>query len=491
VLDFQGGGSLASLLRTRPVLAPGEIVTVAAPLAEALAEVHGLGMVHGDLSPANVLFSTDGRPMLADLGVARLVRASTNGGVTAAFADPSVLDGAPFTPASDVYALAAICFTALTGAPPLTGDGASGRPPLSGLAPTVPRAMAELVESALAPDVAGRPDAATFAARLLASAPALPVRLAGATVPVDSPPTAAARRLPAPPPVEVPVPSRGERLAALLGRLRVTPRRFVACVAAPAALGAAVWGGVAWARSSSAGAPAWTLTAPAGSASVSAQGPLGRPGTPDPGPDQAAGARSSSPRASGSTRPGDAAPRADSAPATTRAVPTPRSASAPSTAAADASVGRAAPNARAGTNAGAATSGGAATTALVSRLTEVLRRLDSARAVAFETSSPAALDGVYVAGSAPLRADERLLAAMTSAGDHAAGLRLDVRRVTVVATHARSADLQVTDTLPSYQLVSTDGTRVRVAGRGEATWRIRLVQTGAGWRIGAITAAPR
>src|SRR4051794_39032664 len=56
VLEYQGGGSLASLLRTRPVLSPGEVVTLAVPLAQALAEVHALGMVHGDLSPANVLF---------------------------------------------------------------------------------------------------------------------------------------------------------------------------------------------------------------------------------------------------------------------------------------------------------------------------------------------------------------------------------------------------------------------------------------------------
>ena len=106
VLEFQGGGSLASLLRSRPRLAPGEVVTVAAPLAAALAEVHAAGVVHGDVSPANILFAVDGRPVLSDLGVSRLVGRAGVDAVTAAYADPAVLEGAPLTPSADVYALA-------------------------------------------------------------------------------------------------------------------------------------------------------------------------------------------------------------------------------------------------------------------------------------------------------------------------------------------------------------------------------------------------
>ena len=170
VLEFQGGGSLASLLRSRPRLAPGEVVTIAAPLAGALAEVHGAGIVHGDVSPANILFSVDGRPVLSDLGVARLVGSAGADAVTAAFADPAVLDGAPFTPASDVYALAAVCFEALAGRPPLAG--ATSRPcsprrvwPASAGRPGSRRPAGcspEAIEAALSPDVAARPDAATL-----------------------------------------------------------------------------------------------------------------------------------------------------------------------------------------------------------------------------------------------------------------------------------------------------------------------------------------
>ncbi|MGH8894459.1 MAG: protein kinase domain-containing protein, partial [Actinomycetes bacterium] len=55
VLDLATGGSLARLLASRR-LSPGEVVTIAVPLAQALADVHSRGLVHGDVTPANVLF---------------------------------------------------------------------------------------------------------------------------------------------------------------------------------------------------------------------------------------------------------------------------------------------------------------------------------------------------------------------------------------------------------------------------------------------------
>jgi hypothetical protein len=122
-------------------------------------------------------------------------------------------------------------------------------------------------------------------------------------------------------------------------------------------------------------------------------------------------------------------------------------------------------------------------------LTSVLTRLDSTRDAAFRAGSATGLQRVYVAGSAPLAADESVLSAMTSAGEHAVGLRLELRQVTVVTARSGSAELLVTDTLPPYDLVSTNGRRVHVRGRGEATWRISLVESASGWRIGAISAA--
>ncbi len=119
VLDLASGGSLARLLATRRRLQPGEVVTLAVPLAQALAAVHVQGLVHGDVTPANVLFDGDGRPLLSDLGVARLLGAGPGAPHgTRGFLDPAVLAGATPGPASDVHGLAATCLAALSGTAP-------------------------------------------------------------------------------------------------------------------------------------------------------------------------------------------------------------------------------------------------------------------------------------------------------------------------------------------------------------------------------------
>jgi serine/threonine protein kinase len=151
-------------------------VTVGAPLAQALAAAHARALVHGDVTPSNVLFTAEGMPLLADLGVARVVgegQAAVVG--TAEYADPAVARGGIAGPASDVWGLAALCHHMLAGSPPhdgssateVSGAAATGeRAPLGLLAPTAPRALVAAVEAGLVPDPADRPDAAAFAALL-------------------------------------------------------------------------------------------------------------------------------------------------------------------------------------------------------------------------------------------------------------------------------------------------------------------------------------
>ena len=175
VLDLAAGGSLAALLGTRGCLSPGEVVTVAVPLAEALAAAHARGLVHGDVTPANVLFSADGRPQLSDLGVARLVgagEACEQG--TPGFADPARDAG----PAGDVHGLAATCLAALAGTAPY--DAAGRRRPEAAVAGP----LGAVLETALHPDPAHRPSAAELAAAVFEAVPAEPVRLLAA--PLDA-----------------------------------------------------------------------------------------------------------------------------------------------------------------------------------------------------------------------------------------------------------------------------------------------------------------
>src|SRR3712207_899361 len=103
-----------ALLTRRGRLRPGEVVTALAPVAAALAHAHERGVVHGDLSPGNVVFTAEGRPVLTDLGVARVLGEEAAREVTPAYVDPTVARGGAPGPASDVFGVAAAAFHALT-----------------------------------------------------------------------------------------------------------------------------------------------------------------------------------------------------------------------------------------------------------------------------------------------------------------------------------------------------------------------------------------
>ena len=80
-------------------------------------------MLHGDVKPANILFTSDGEPLLTDFGVARTLGLVTSDQVsgTAEYLAPELLDGAHPDPRADVYSLGVVCYQALTGRPPYTG----------------------------------------------------------------------------------------------------------------------------------------------------------------------------------------------------------------------------------------------------------------------------------------------------------------------------------------------------------------------------------
>lgn len=99
--DHVPGASLAALHDARGPWSPGEAVTLAIPLADALAALHAAGLVHSDVSPANVVVCDDGRPVLVDL-----VSCVVGGSGTPGYAAPEVDDGSRCGPEGDVHALA-------------------------------------------------------------------------------------------------------------------------------------------------------------------------------------------------------------------------------------------------------------------------------------------------------------------------------------------------------------------------------------------------
>lgn len=174
-MQLAEGGSLAGVLAGRGYLSPGELVTVLAPLAGALADLHRSGVVHGDVSPGNVLFTGDGMPMLADLGVCRIAGeqpSAVHG--TDGMVAPELLEGFPPGVESDVYALGAVAWTCLVGEPP---GWVGTRGSLADLAPEAPAPLRELVLACLAPEPADRPEADEVATQVFDAAPPEPVEL--------------------------------------------------------------------------------------------------------------------------------------------------------------------------------------------------------------------------------------------------------------------------------------------------------------------------
>ena len=188
VLDLAAGGSLAALLARRGRLTVGEVVTAVAPIGAALAYAHHSGVVHGDVSPANVLFTDIGLPLLADLGVARLLGDAAPVRTTPAYADPTVTAGCLPGPTSDVFMLGGVALHALTGSPPWPGStpdevlaaAACGEQPDFAARlrrAGVPEPVVEVVTRALSVEPLTRSSAADFALDLRHAAEPVAVEL--------------------------------------------------------------------------------------------------------------------------------------------------------------------------------------------------------------------------------------------------------------------------------------------------------------------------
>jgi serine/threonine-protein kinase len=183
VLECLTGGSLEDVLRDRAPLPDEETRSIATGVAAGLAHAHERGLVHRDLKPANILFDAEGRPKIADFGIARmggtgtLTEAGTVLG-TAAYISPEQAAGLPAGPASDVYSFGVILFRMLTGRLPFVSSNAmelvrmhrdDSPPDLRELRADAPPTLAAVAAAALAKDPAARPADGAALAGLLAT----------------------------------------------------------------------------------------------------------------------------------------------------------------------------------------------------------------------------------------------------------------------------------------------------------------------------------
>jgi serine/threonine protein kinase len=168
VVELIDGETLGQRLRRAPLDEPAAL-HVAAALADALAYLHGRGIVHRDVKPANVLLDRDGTPKLTDFGVACTVDTTrmTLEGFTVGtpnYLSPEQVTGAVVDLASDVYSLGLVLIEALTGEPVYPGSGVESavarlhrdpRPPAG-----ISRGFAALLTAMTARDARRRPTAA-------------------------------------------------------------------------------------------------------------------------------------------------------------------------------------------------------------------------------------------------------------------------------------------------------------------------------------------
>jgi len=118
-MEFLPSGTLAA--RIREGLTTRSALRIAGQIAQALSAIHARGIVHRDLKPANILFRADGRPVLADFGLARDMKVNSTLTVagqflaTPRYMSPEQCLGLPIDARSDLYSLGAVLYEMITG----------------------------------------------------------------------------------------------------------------------------------------------------------------------------------------------------------------------------------------------------------------------------------------------------------------------------------------------------------------------------------------
>jgi WD40 repeat protein/tetratricopeptide (TPR) repeat protein len=130
-LEFVDGGNLSTRIGGKP-LPPREAARIVESIARGVQLAHSRNVVHRDLKPSNILLTADGVPKIADFGLARQLDmdsgATLAGAVlgTPSYMAPEQASGNAHDagPLADIYAIGAILYECLTGAPPFVGKNA-------------------------------------------------------------------------------------------------------------------------------------------------------------------------------------------------------------------------------------------------------------------------------------------------------------------------------------------------------------------------------
>ncbi|MEV4261777.1 protein kinase [Kribbella sp. NPDC049584] len=475
ISQYLPAGSLASLLPRRGHLSSGELVTLLAPLAEAVSFLHRSHLSHGAITPHNVLLDADGRPVLTD----------------------ATLHPAP--PATDLTALAALAHQAGADPTVFTADLFTNTAPtalprhlLSLAAPTpIDLAVPEIPSSATPlPKPSSGPD---LSALLSAPRPKTSDETPG-----DDDPIALSRGPLAAPPPKPPTapptpPARSEQSSSPTGgsnrrrpNRRRQSRRGRALRRRPHPLHINLFAAV---RRLVRRPPHTTVIAPVRRlVRRPAYGTLAAAGL---------GVVVVLAIATVTIRTLDAPATAQADPVhpqTTRtpaATVRPTGQAEPTTAASVRPTGQAESTAAASVRRTEQAESTAAASVDPVAWTRTLQALDAQRAHAFWTLDLGALDRIYVPGSSPWRSDHALLSSYREQQIRVEGLRVQIDSSTIAHRTPTTVTLKTTDHLAAGQAVDQTGTKTPLP-RGTPTTRLITLTTNPttkAWRITAITQA--
>ena len=132
-MRYLAGGSLSEKLKKEGPLSQKEVIRIINQVAEGLNAGHKRGIIHQDVKPGNILFDEDGRAVIADFSIARVVQMTTmvsspeSMGVvgTPSYMAPEMWDDNLITPAADQYSLACVLFEMLVGKKLFEGETTS------------------------------------------------------------------------------------------------------------------------------------------------------------------------------------------------------------------------------------------------------------------------------------------------------------------------------------------------------------------------------
>ena len=183
VMEHVDGVTLADLLDEG--IPQGQIVDLLAQVASGLDYAHSRGIVHRDIKPQNVLVTREGRAVLADFGLARIMesarRLTMSGGVvgTPEYMSPEQASGRPSDHRTDIYALGVILYEMVAGLRPFSAETPLGvlmkhlqepPPPVNEFRPDLPPSVDAVIQKALAKQPEERFQSASELARALRDA---------------------------------------------------------------------------------------------------------------------------------------------------------------------------------------------------------------------------------------------------------------------------------------------------------------------------------